>query len=89
LDEGRVPSGVYIESMGISASRVANLISLTTTFELVLSVVLTLTELGLVVHGYNSFLDDLGTLWLLHYLVSSNKSRTFYKRRLLLTAFTG
>jgi hypothetical protein len=79
-DEGRIPSEVYIESMGISASRVANLISLATAFELIRSVVLTPTELGSVVHRCDPFLDDLGTLWLLHYLVSRNERYVVWNR---------
>lgn len=79
-DEGRIPPEAYVESMGISASRVENLSSLATAFELIRSVVLTPTELGMVVHQYDPFLDDLGTLWLLHYLVGSNQRYVVWNR---------
>ena len=39
-DKARIPPGDYAASLGISASRVANLISLATAFELIRSVVL-------------------------------------------------
>ena len=78
--DGRIPPEAYIERMGVSASRVANLSSLATAFELIRPVVLTPTKLGWVVHQYDRFLDDLGTLWLLHYLVSSNERFVVWNR---------
>ena len=49
-DEGRIPPEAYIESMGVSASRLENLSSLATAFELIRPVALTPTELGGVVY---------------------------------------
>ena len=79
-DEGRLPPDIYVTSLGISASRAENLSSLAAAFELIRSVVLTPTELGMVVHRYDPFLDNLGTLWLLHYLVSSNERYVVWNR---------
>ena len=79
-DEGRIPSEAYVESMGVSASRVENLSSLAAAFALIQPVVLTPTELGRVVHQYDPFLDNLGTLWLLHYLVGSNERYVVWNR---------
>jgi len=79
-NEGRVPSDAYCASLGISNSRMTNLSSLAVAFELIRSVVLTPTDLGLVVHRYDPFLDDLGTLWLLHYLMSSNERYVVWNR---------
>jgi len=76
----RIPPDAYAASMGISASRVRNLSSLGTAFGLIRPVVLTPTELGAIVHRHDPFLDDLGTLWLLHYLVGSNERYVVWNR---------
>ena len=78
--EGRISAEAYVESMGISASRVENLSSLATALELIRPVVLAPTELGLVIHRHDPFFDELATLWLLHYLVSSNKRYVVWNR---------
>ena len=78
--EGRIPPAAYTVSMGISIRRVKNLCSMATAFELIRSVVLTPTKLGLLIHQYDPFLDDLSTLWLLHYMVSSNKRYVVWNR---------
>ncbi len=79
-DEGRVSPATYVTSIGISASRVENLGSLATAFGLIRPGVLTPTELGRIVHGNDPFLDDLGTLWLLHYTVGSNERCVVWNR---------
>jgi hypothetical protein len=79
-DDGRIPPEVYAATMGISNSRVENLCSLAAAFGLIRPVVLTPTELGSVIHRHDPFLDDLGTLWLLHYLVSSNERYVVWNR---------
>jgi hypothetical protein len=79
-DDGRIPPEVYAAAMGISNSRVENLCSLAAAFGLIRPVVLTPTELGAVIYRYDPFLDDLGTLWLLHYLVSSNERYVVWNR---------
>jgi len=79
-EDGRIPPDAYATSMGISASRVQNLSSLAAAFGLIRPVVLTPTELGSAIHRHDPFLDDLGTLWLLHYLVSSNERYVVWNR---------
>jgi hypothetical protein len=79
-DEGRIPASAYATSMGIPIRRVENLCSMTTAFGLIRPRVLTPTELGLIIHRYDPFLDDLGTLWLLHYLISSNQRYVVWNR---------
>jgi len=79
-DDGRIPPDAYAASMGVSSSRVENLSSLAVAFGLIRPVVLTPTELGSVVHRYDPFLDDVGTLWLLHYLVGSNERYVVWNR---------
>ena len=79
-DEGRIPSADYAMRMGVPSRRAKDLCSIAVAFELIVSMVLTPTELGKVIHRYDSFLDDLGTLWLLHYLVSSNERYVVWNR---------
>ncbi|MBC8263689.1 MAG: DUF4007 family protein [Anaerolineales bacterium] len=79
-DDGRIPPEACATSIGISTSRVKNLSSLAVAFGLIRPVVLTPTELGSVIHRRDPFLDDLGTLWLLHYLVSSNERYVVWNR---------
>ena len=79
-DEGRISSEAYIEKMGISASRMKNLSGLAVAFELIRPLVLTPAELGWVIHQHDPFLDDLGTLWFLHYLVNSNEHYVVWNR---------
>lgn len=78
--EGRIPSAAYAMSMGVPTRRAENLCSITSAFALIRPVVLTSTKLGSAVHRYDPFLDDLGTLWLLHYLVSSNERYVVWNR---------
>lgn len=79
-DDGRISPEVYAATMGISISRVKNLSSLGAAFGLIRPVVLIPAELGTVIQRYDPFLDDLGTLWLLHYLVSSNERYVVWNR---------
>jgi len=78
--DGRIPPDAYAASMGISARRAENLNSMAAAFGLIRPVVLTPTELGSAIHRYDPFLDDLGMLWLLHYLVASNERYVVWNR---------
>jgi len=77
---GRIPPDAFAETIGISAVRVENLSSLAVAFGLIRPVVLRPTKLGEIVHSHDPFLDDLGTLWLLHYLVGSNERYVVWNR---------
>lgn len=79
-DEGRIPPSAYATSLGVSDSRVENLSSLSAAFGLVRPGVLLPTPLGVIIHRYDPFLEDLGTLWLLHYLVSSDERNVVWNR---------
>jgi len=78
--DGRIPPDAFAADMGISASRVENLGSLAAALALIRPVVFIPTALGAVIHRYDPFLDALGTLWLLHYLVSSNERHVVWNR---------
>lgn len=77
---GRISPDAYAVDIGISTSRVENLSSLAVAFALIRQVVLTPTALGQAIHNHDPFLDDLGTLWLLHYIVSSNDRYVVWNR---------
>jgi hypothetical protein len=76
----RIPPDAFAETMGISAVRVANLSSLAVALGLLRPAVLIATELGGIVRCHDPFLDDVGTLWLLHYLVGSNERYVVWNR---------
>ncbi len=79
-DEGRIPVEVYTTGIGLSDRRVKNLGSIAGALMLLRSMVLTPTKLGKVIHRYDPYFDDLGTLWLLHYAVSSEKRYVVWNR---------
>jgi len=78
--EGRIPSAAYATSTGTSSRRAKDLCSLATAFVLIHPIVFTSTRLGSIIHRYDPFLDNLGTLWLLHYLISSNERYVVWNR---------
>jgi hypothetical protein len=77
---GRVSPQVFADEMGVSASRVSNLASLAVAFELLRPVVMTSTDLGTLLYRHDPYLDQIGTLWLLHHLVSSNPRYVVWNR---------
>ena len=79
-DLGRVPAEAYQISLGLSQRKSQSLNALAGAFMLVKSVVLTPTDLGKLIHHYNPYLDDMGTLWLLHYIIGSDKRYVIWNR---------
>lgn len=79
-DESRISSEAFASDLGLSASRIMNLNSLATAFMLLKSVVLTPTDLGKLIYRHNPYLDDGGTLWLLHYIISSDERYVIWNR---------
>ena len=76
----RVPPEVYLTELGITARRLENLSSLAVALGLLLPKVLTLTNLGRLAHRSDPYLDDLGTLWLLHYVISGDERYVVWNR---------
>lgn len=72
--EGRKknPRQDIVASLGIPDNQVENLISMMTGFGLVVPRVTTLTPLGKSVILSDPYFDKLETLWIIHYIVSSN-----------------
>lgn len=78
--ESRISSEAFATDLGISTSRVINLSSLASAFMLLKSIVLTPTALGKLIYEYMPYLDDVGTLWLLHYVISSDIRYVIWNR---------
>jgi len=76
----RIPPDVYTREIGLSSSRVDNLGSVTSALGLLRARVLTATKLAGVVSEKDAYLDDAGTLWLLHYVISSDKRYVVWNR---------
>jgi len=79
-DESRIPAEAFEAALGLSSSRIINLSSLAAAFMLLKSVVLTPTDLGKLIYRYSPYLDDAGTLWLLHYIISSDERYVIWNR---------
>ena len=70
----------YAEEIGVTQRRIESLSSIAVAFGLLKRTVLTATPLGQVVYRCDPFLSDLGTLWLLHYTISSNPRHVVWNR---------
>lgn len=79
-ERGRISSEEYVAMMGVSASRVEHVGSQAVALGLLQPIVLTATPLGQWIYQRDPYLDDLGTLWLLHYILSSNKRYVVWNR---------
>lgn len=80
LELKRFPAELYTAEIGLSTSRVENLGSLAAALGLLRPIVLIATDLGHLAQRHDPYLDDLGTLWLLHYIISSNERYVIWNR---------
>ncbi len=76
----RIPSEAYQTSLGLSERKNKSLNGIAGAFLLLKPRVLTPTKFGQLVYRYNPYLDDVGTLWLLHYIVSSDERYVIWNR---------
>jgi hypothetical protein len=60
------------DAVGLSSARVGRLWMMGTALGLFEKGTWSITDLGLLVREYDAFLDDIGTLWLLHYILAAN-----------------
>ena len=72
--EGRnkIPHSEIVASLGIPGNQVENLTSMMIGFGLIRPIVTTLTPLGKAITLFDPYFDRLDTLWIIHYVVSSN-----------------
>lgn len=71
-DQTRIPREEFIKALGMSERQVKHLTGISIGFGLFNSRILTLTNLGKLIAEKDSFFDRIDTLWLIHYIVSSN-----------------
>lgn len=71
-DRKKIPRQEIVASLGIPDKQVENLTSMMTGFGLVLPRVSTLTSFGRTVIQSDPYFDKVETLWIIHYIVSSN-----------------
>jgi hypothetical protein len=76
----RIPSEAYQTGLGLSGRKTQSLNAVAGAFMLIKPRVLTPTELGKRIYQHNPYLDDIGTLWLLHYIVSSDERYVIWNR---------
>ena len=76
----RIPSEAFMDGLGLSDAKRENLCSMATAFGLINRGTNTPTALGSQLHRHDPFLDDLGTLWLLHYVVASADRYVIWNR---------
>lgn len=68
----RVPQVDLATKVGLTERHVKHLCGMAHAFGLLEQVTYKPTPLGRLVHTYDPFFDDIGTLWFLHYMVGSN-----------------
>ena len=68
----RIPRADLVAALGLSDRHVKHLCGMAQAFGLLKTITLRPTPLGRLVYQCDPFFDDLGTLWLLHYVISSD-----------------
>lgn len=76
----KIPRQEIVSALGIPNKQIENLTSMMTGFGLVLPRVTTLTPLGNAIIQFDPYFDKLETLWIIHYIVSSNPEWVVWHR---------
>ena len=76
----KIPRKDIVETLGIPDNQVKNLTSMMTGFGLVNSRVSTLSYLGRVIVENDPYFENVETLWIIHYIVSSNPEWVVWHR---------
>lgn len=77
---GRVPQQELVDMLGVPKRQTESLISMMTGFGLVRPIVTTLTPLGKAITEGDPYFGKLETLWMIHYVVSSNPELVVWNR---------
>lgn len=77
---GKIPQPDLASAVGVPDRKVENLASLANALGLIQSKTYKPTMLGSLVQKYDPFFDDLGTLWYLHYSISSEPRYIVWSR---------
>lgn len=76
----RIPRQDMVKASGLSDRQVENLISMMTGFGLVNPRVSTLTDMGKLIIQNDPYFEKIDTLWIIHYIVSSNPEWVVWHR---------
>lgn len=79
-EQARILAKDYAQGIGLAIRRIEHLGSLAVALGLLRSRVLTASRLGRLLSQRDPYLDDLGTLWLLHYVISSDGHHIVWNR---------
>lgn len=78
--KGRFSSIELAGSVGVADRHMEGLCSIAQALGLIKKITYKLTPLGELVQAHDPFFDDLGTLWFLHYVISSNPGNIIWHR---------
>jgi hypothetical protein len=79
-ERGRIPVSDLAERLGLAARQMENLGSIAQAFDLLQRVTYKPTLFGQLVHTHDPFFDDLGTLWYIHFTVSTDPRHVVWNR---------
>ena len=76
----KIPVSELAEAVGLADRQMEYLTSIAVALGLIFPITMCLTPIGTLVVAQDQFFDDLGTLWLLHYIVGSNPQLLIWNR---------
>ncbi len=76
----RIPQAELATAVGFTERHVKHLCGIAHALGLTEKVTYKPTPLGRLIHNYDPFFDDVGTLWFLHYMISSNPYNLVWNR---------
>ena len=79
-ERGRIPRADLVATLGLADRHVKQLCSFAQAFGVLKNLTLRPTPLGRLIHQYDPFFDDLGTLWFLHYVISADPRHLIWSR---------
>lgn len=77
---GKIPQSDLASAVGVADRKVENLASLVNALGLIQKVTYKPTFLGSLIETYDPYFDDIGTLWFLHYTISSEPRHIIWNR---------
>lgn len=78
--KGRIPSSEFVAYLDSVPNKVKNLCSLAVSLGLMRPGTLVPTELGKLLASEDPFFDDVGILWLLHFIIAANERHLVWNR---------
>lgn len=79
-ERGRIPVSDLAERLGLAERQMENLGSIAQAFDLLQRITYTPTPFGQLVHTHDPFFDDVGTLWYVHFTVSTDPRHVVWNR---------